>query len=66
MILLGLTDTCLTYHTRTMYIRSACSPSTVLWAFHTIQLSSYYYYYYCYYATLQHNISICTILLLTE
>jgi len=28
-----------------MYIRSASSPSTVLWAFHTIQPSSYIYIY---------------------
>jgi len=28
-----------------MYIRSASSPSTALWAFHTIQPSSYLYHW---------------------
>jgi len=28
-----------------MYIRRASSPSTVLWAFHEIQPSSYFYVY---------------------
>ena len=42
MILLALSiPTCFTQHTGTMYIRSASSPSTVLWAFHTIQPSSF-------------------------
>ena len=47
MILLGFP--CLpvfTQHTGTMYIRSASSPNTVLWAFHTIQPSSFCHIFY--------------------